>query len=149
MNDPFVGTLTFCRIYSGKLESGSSVLNTVKDKREKVGRMLLMHSNDREDIKEAYAGDIVAIAGLKETTTGDTLSDPLKPVILERMEFPDPVIQIAIEPKTKGDQEKMGLALNRLAAEDPSFRVKSDEESGQTIIAGMGELHLDAPRYSC
>jgi elongation factor G len=143
MNDPFVGTLTFCRIYSGKLESGSSVLNTVKDKREKVGRMLLMHSNDREDIKEAYAGDIVAIAGLKETTTGDTLSDPLKPVILERMEFPDPVIQIAIEPKTKGDQEKMGIALNRLAAEDPSFRVKSDDESGQTIIAGMGELHLD------
>ena len=143
MNDPFVGTLTFCRIYSGKLESGSSVLNTVKDKREKVGRMLLMHSNDREDIKEAFAGDIVAIAGLKETTTGDTLSDPLKPVILERMEFPEPVIQIAIEPKTKGDQEKMGLALNRLAAEDPSFRVKSDEESGQTIIAGMGELHLD------
>ena len=143
MNDPFVGTLTFCRIYSGKLESGSSVLNTVKDKREKVGRMLLMHSNDREDIKEAFAGDIVAIAGLKETTTGDTLSDPLKPVILERMEFPDPVIQIAIEPKTKGDQEKMGIALNRLAAEDPSFRVKSDDESGQTIIAGMGELHLD------
>ncbi len=143
MNDPFVGSLTFCRIYSGKLETGSSVLNTVKDKRERVGRMLLMHSNDREDIKEAYAGDIVAIAGLKETTTGDTLCDPLKPVILERMEFPDPVIQIAIEPKTKGDQEKMGIALNRLAAEDPSFQVKSDEESGQTIIAGMGELHLD------
>ncbi|MEM9333110.1 MAG: elongation factor G [Pseudomonadota bacterium] len=143
MNDPFVGSLTFCRIYSGKLEAGSSVLNTVKDKRERVGRMLLMHSNDREDIKEAYAGDIVAIAGLKETTTGDTLCDPLKPVILERMEFPDPVIQIAIEPKTKGDQEKMGIALNRLAAEDPSFQVKSDEESGQTIIAGMGELHLD------
>ena len=143
MNDPFVGSLTFCRIYSGTLETGSSVLNTVKDKRERVGRMLLMHSNDREDIKEAYAGDIVAIAGLKETTTGDTLCDPMKPVILERMEFPDPVIQIAIEPKTKGDQEKMGIALNRLAAEDPSFRVKSDEESGQTIIAGMGELHLD------
>ncbi len=143
MNDPFVGSLTFCRIYSGKLETGSSVLNTVKDKRERVGRMLLMHSNDREDIKEAYAGDIVAIAGLKETTTGDTLCDPLKPVILERMEFPDPVIQIAIEPKTKGDQEKMGIALNRLAAEDPSFQVKSDDESGQTIIAGMGELHLD------
>ncbi len=143
MNDPFVGSLTFCRIYSGKIETGSSVLNTVKDKRERVGRMLLMHSNDREDIKEAFAGDIVAIAGLKETTTGDTLSDPLKPVILERMEFPEPVIQIAIEPKTKGDQEKMGIALNRLAAEDPSFRVKSDEESGQTIIAGMGELHLD------
>jgi len=143
MNDPFVGSLTFCRIYSGSIETGSSVLNTVKDKRERVGRMLLMHSNDREDIKEAYAGDIVAIAGLKETTTGDTLCDPLKPVILERMEFPDPVIQIAIEPKTKGDQEKMGIALNRLAAEDPSFRVKSDDESGQTIIAGMGELHLD------
>ncbi|MEO0636585.1 MAG: elongation factor G [Pseudomonadota bacterium] len=143
MNDPFVGSLTFCRIYSGKLETGSSVLNTVKEKRERVGRMLLMHSNDREDIKEAYAGDIVAIAGLKETTTGDTLCDPLKPVILERMVFPEPVIEIAIEPKTKADQEKMGIALNRLAAEDPSFRVKSDEESGQTIIAGMGELHLD------
>ncbi len=143
MNDPFVGSLTFCRIYSGKLDAGTSVLNTVKDKRERVGRMLLMHSNDREDIKEAFAGDIVAIAGLKETTTGDTLCDPMKPVILERMEFPEPVIEIAIEPKTKGDQEKMGVALNRLAAEDPSFRVKSDEESGQTIIAGMGELHLD------
>jgi len=143
MNDPFVGTLTFCRIYSGKLETGTTVLNSVKDKRERVGRMLLMHSNDREDIKEAFAGDIVAIAGLKESTTGDTLCDPLNPVILERMEFPEPVIQIAIEPKTKGDQEKMGIALNRLAAEDPSFRVKSDEESGQTIIAGMGELHLD------
>ncbi|MEM7302313.1 MAG: elongation factor G [Pseudomonadota bacterium] len=143
MNDPFVGSLTFCRIYSGKLEAGSSVLNTVKNKRERIGRMLEMHSNSREDIKEAFAGDIVAIAGLKETTTGDTLCDPLKPVILERMEFPEPVIEIAIEPKTKGDQEKMGLALNRLAAEDPSFRVKSDEESGQTIIAGMGELHLD------
>ncbi|WP_420409188.1 elongation factor G [Hoeflea sp.] len=143
MNDPFVGSLTFARIYSGKLEKGSSVMNTVKEKRERVGRMLQMHSNSREDIEEAYAGDIVALAGLKETTTGDTLCDPLKPVILERMEFPDPVIQIAIEPKTKGDQEKMGLALNRLAAEDPSFRVKTDEESGQTIIAGMGELHLD------
>ncbi len=143
MNDPFVGSLTFARIYSGKLDKGSSVLNTVKDKRERVGRMLQMHSNSRDDIDEAFAGDIVALAGLKETTTGDTLCDALKPVILERMEFPDPVIQIAIEPKTKGDQEKMGLALNRLAAEDPSFRVKSDEESGQTIIAGMGELHLD------
>ena len=143
MNDPFVGSLTFARIYSGKLEKGSSLLNTVKDKRERIGRMLQMHSNSREDIEEAYAGDIVALAGLKETTTGDTLCDPLKPVILERMEFPDPVIQIAIEPKTKGDQEKMSIALNRLAAEDPSFRVKSDEESGQTIIAGMGELHLD------
>ena len=143
MNDPFVGSLTFCRIYSGKLEAGTSVLNTVKEKRERVGRMLQMHSNSREDIKEAYAGDIVAIAGLKDTTTGDTLCDPLKPVILERMEFPDPVIEIAVEPKTKADQEKMGLALNRLAAEDPSFRVKTDEESGQTIMAGMGELHLD------
>ena len=143
MNDPFVGSLTFCRIYSGVLQKGSSLMNTVKDKRERIGRMLQMHSNSREDIETAYAGDIVALAGLKETTTGDTLCDPLKPVILERMEFPDPVIQIAIEPKTKGDQEKMGLALNRLAAEDPSFRVKSDEESGQTIIAGMGELHLD------
>ncbi|MDD9908060.1 MAG: elongation factor G [Ahrensia sp.] len=143
MNDPFVGSLTFCRIYSGKLETGGSLLNTVKNKKERIGRMLQMHSNDRIDIKEAYAGDIVAIAGLKETTTGDTLCDALKPVILERMEFPDPVISIAIEPKTKGDQEKMGIALNRLAAEDPSFRVKSDEESGQTIISGMGELHLD------
>ncbi len=143
MNDPFVGSLTFCRIYSGTLATGTSVLNSVKGKKERVGRMLEMHSNSREDIKEAYAGDIVAIAGLKETTTGDTLCDPLKPVILERMEFPDPVIEIAIEPKTKVDQEKMGVALNRLAAEDPSFRVKSDEESGQTIIAGMGELHLD------
>ncbi|MBO6734677.1 MAG: elongation factor G, partial [Roseitalea sp.] len=143
MNDPFVGSLTFCRIYSGKLETGVSLMNTVKGKRERIGRMLQMHSNSREDIKEAFAGDIVAIAGLKETTTGDTLCDPLKPVILERMEFPEPVISIAVEPKTKGDQEKMGLALNRLAAEDPSFRVKSDEESGQTIISGMGELHLD------
>ncbi|MGI9373752.1 MAG: elongation factor G [Hyphomicrobiales bacterium] len=143
MNDPFVGSLTFCRIYSGTLETGGSLMNTVKGKKERIGRMLQMHSNDRVDIKEAYAGDIVAIAGLKETTTGDTLCDPLKPVILERMEFPDPVISIAIEPKTKGDQEKMGVALHRLAAEDPSFRVKSDEESGQTIISGMGELHLD------
>jgi len=143
MNDPFVGSLTFCRIYSGKLEKGVSLQNTVKEKRERIGRMLLMHSNSRSDIEEAYAGDIVALAGLKETTTGDTLCDPLQPVILERMEFPEPVIEIAIEPKTKADQEKMGIALNRLAAEDPSFRVKSDEESGQTIIAGMGELHLD------
>jgi elongation factor G len=143
MNDPFVGSLTFCRIYSGKLTKGISLENTVKGKKERIGRMLQMHSNSREDIEEGFAGDIVALAGLKETTTGDTLCDPLKPVILERMEFPEPVIQIAIEPKTKGDQEKMGLALNRLAAEDPSFRVKTDEESGQTIIAGMGELHLD------
>jgi elongation factor G len=143
MNDPFVGSLTFCRIYSGKLAKGVSLDNTVKGKKERIGRMLQMHANSRNDIEEAYAGDIVALAGLKETTTGDTLCDPLKPVILERMEFPEPVIQIAIEPKTKNDQEKMGLALHRLAAEDPSFRVKTDEESGQTIIAGMGELHLD------
>ncbi len=142
-NDPFVGSLTFCRIYSGVLNKGVTLLNTVKEKRERVGRMMQMHSNSREDIDVAYAGDIVAIAGLKDTTTGDTLCDPLKPVILERMEFPEPVIEIAVEPKTKADQEKMGLALNRLAAEDPSFRVKTDEESGQTIIAGMGELHLD------
>ncbi|QGZ33895.1 elongation factor G [Stappia indica] len=142
-NDPFVGSLTFCRIYSGVLNKGVSLQNTVKEKKERVGRMMQMHANSREDIDVAYAGDIVAIAGLKDTTTGDTLCDPLKPVILERMEFPDPVIEIAVEPKTKGDQEKMGLALNRLAAEDPSFRVKTDEESGQTIIAGMGELHLD------
>jgi elongation factor G len=143
MNDPFVGSLTFARIYSGKLTKGVSLDNTVKGKKERIGRMLQMHANSRADIEEAFAGDIVALAGLKETTTGDTLCDPLNPVILERMEFPDPVIQIAIEPKTKADQEKMGLALHRLAAEDPSFRVKTDEESGQTIIAGMGELHLD------
>jgi elongation factor G len=143
MNDPFVGSLTFARIYSGVLKKGISLENTVKGKKERIGRMLQMHSNSREDIEEAFAGDIVALAGLKETTTGDTLCDPVHPVILERMEFPDPVIQIAIEPKTKGDQEKMGIALYRLAAEDPSFRVKTDEESGQTIIAGMGELHLD------
>ncbi|WP_173931459.1 elongation factor G [Chelativorans sp. Marseille-P2723] len=143
MNDPFVGSLTFCRIYSGVLSKGVSLANTVKGKRERIGRMLQMHSNSRSDLDVAYAGDIVALAGLKETTTGDTLCDPLQPVVLERMEFPEPVIQIAIEPKTKADQEKMGMALNRLAAEDPSFRVRSDEESGQTIIAGMGELHLD------
>ena len=143
MNDPFVGSLTFCRIYSGKVAKGISLDNTVKGKKERIGRMLQMHANSRSDVEEAFAGDIVALAGLKDTTTGDTLCDPLKPVILERMEFPEPVIQIAIEPKTKNDQEKMGLALHRLAAEDPSFRVKTDEESGQTIIAGMGELHLD------
>ncbi|KWV93322.1 elongation factor G [Erythrobacter sp. YT30] len=142
MNDPFVGSLTFTRIYSGQLTKGS-VLNSVKAKKEKIGRMLLMHSNNREDIDEAFAGDIVAIAGLKETTTGDTLCDPSKPIILERMEFPDPVIELSVEPKTKADQEKMGVALNRLAAEDPSFRVTTDHESGQTIIKGMGELHLD------
>ena len=143
MNDPFVGTLTFCRIYSGVLQSGVTLTNTVKEKRERIGRMLLMHANNREEIKEAFAGDIVAVVGLKDTTTGDTLCDPQKPVILERMEFPEPVIEIAIEPNSKADQEKMGMALSRLAAEDPSFRVKTDEESGQTIIAGMGELHLD------
>jgi len=143
MNDPFVGSLTFARIYSGKIEAGTGVYNTVKEKRERIGRMLLMHSNNREEIKEAYAGDIVALVGMKDTTTGDTLCDPNKPVILERMEFPEPVIEIAIEPNTKADQEKMGMALGRLMSEDPSFRVKSDEESGQTIISGMGELHLD------
>ncbi len=143
MNDPFVGSLTFCRIYSGKVETGTSLLNTVKDKKERIGRMLLMHANHREDIKEAYTGDIVAIAGLKDVTTGDTLCDANKPVILERMEFPDPVIEVAVEPKTKSDQEKLGVALHRLAQEDPSFRVSVDHESGQTIIKGMGELHLD------
>jgi elongation factor G len=143
MTDPFVGSLTFARVYSGVLETGQSVLNTVKDKRERIGRMLLMHANSREDIKEARAGDIVALAGLKEVTTGDTLCDATKPVVLERMEFPDPVIEVAVEPKTKGDQEKMGMALARLAQEDPSFRVSTDHESGQTIIKGMGELHLD------
>ena len=143
MNDPFVGSLTFCRVYSGKVETGMQLINTVKDKKERIGRMLLMHANSREDIKEAYAGDIVAIASLKEVITGDTLCDPNKPVILERMEFPSPVIEVAVEPKTKADQEKMGMALNRLAQEDPSFRVSTDPESGQTIIKGMGELHLE------
>ena len=143
MNDPFVGSLTFCRIYSGKLESGVTLLNSVKEKKERVGRMLMMHSNDRDDIKEAYAGDIIAVASLKQSTTGDTLCDQNHPVILERMEFPDPVIEIAVEPKSKADQEKLGVGLQRLAAEDPSFRVSTDEESGQTIMAGMGELHLD------
>ena len=143
MNDPFVGSLTFCRIYSGVLATGTGVLNSTKDNRERIGRMLLMHANHREDIKEAHAGDIVAVAGLKNTTTGDTLCDPTKPIILERMEFPEPVIEVAVEPKTKADQEKMGIALNRLAQEDPSFRVSVDEESGQTVIKGMGELHLD------
>ena len=143
MNDPFVGSLTFARIYSGKLEAGSYVTNTVKDKKERLGRMLLMHANNREEIKEAFAGDIVALVGLKDTTTGDTLCDPAKPIVLERMEFPEPVIEIAVEPKTKADQEKMSTALQRLAAEDPSFRVAVDHESGQTIIKGMGELHLE------
>ena len=143
MDDPFVGTITFCRIYSGHVETGTTVLNSTKDKKERIGRMLLMHANNREDIKEAYAGDIVALAGLKEVRTGDTLCDMGKPVILERMEFPEPVIEIAIEPKSKADQEKLGLALSKLAAEDPSFRVSTDQESGQTILKGMGELHLD------
>ena len=143
MTDPFVGSLTFVRIYSGTLEAGSYVLNSVKDKKERIGRMLLMHANSREDIKFAHAGDIVALCGLKETTTGDTLCDTLKPAVLERMEFPEPVIEVAVEPKTKADQEKMGLALARLASEDPSFRVSSDNESGQTVIKGMGELHLE------
>ena len=143
MTDPFVGSLTFARIYSGSVEAGQSVLNTVKDNRERVGRMLLMHANDREDLKVARASDIVALAGMKNTTTGDTLCDASNPVVLERMEFPDPVIEIAVEPKTKADQEKMSQALQRLAAEDPSFRVSSDEESGQTILKGMGELHLE------
>ncbi|MGZ8996957.1 MAG: elongation factor G, partial [Rhodospirillales bacterium] len=143
MSDPFVGTLTFARIYSGILESGSAVQNSVKEKSERIGRMLLMHANSREDIKEARAGDLVAIAGLKMTTTGDTLCDPRQPVLLERMEFPDPVIEVAVEPKTKADQEKMSVALSRLANEDPSFRVSIDAESGQTVIKGMGELHLE------
>jgi len=143
MDDPFVGTITFCRIYSGKLESSTGVINSTKDRKERVGRMLLMHANNREDIKEAFAGDIVALAGLKEVRTGDTLCDPQKPVILEKMEFPDPVIEIAIEPKSKADQEKLGVALAKLATEDPSFRVSTDQESGQTILKGMGELHLD------
>jgi elongation factor G len=143
MTDPFVGSLTFVRIYSGVLNSGTQVLNSVKGKRERIGRMLLMHSNSREDVKEAYAGDIIALCGLKATTTGDTLCDPVKPVVLERMEFPDPVIEVAVEPRSKADQEKMSVALNRLAQEDPSFRVSVDHESGQTVIKGMGELHLD------
>jgi elongation factor G len=143
MTDPFVGSLTFVRIYSGTQQAGSYVLNSVKGERERVGRMLLMHANSREDIKEAYAGDIVALTGLKGTTTGDTLCDPLKPIVLERMEFPEPVIEVAVEPKTKADQEKMSTALQRLAQEDPSFRVSVDAESGQTVIKGMGELHLE------
>ena len=143
MTDPFVGSLTFVRIYSGKISSGSTVINTVKDQKERVGRMLLMHANEREDIKEAVAGDIVALAGLKNTTTGDTLCDLDKQVILERMEFPEPVIELAVEPKSTADQEKMGIALSRLATEDPSFRVSTNHETGQTVIKGMGELHLE------
>lgn len=143
MADPFVGSLTFVRIYSGVLEAGSYVLNSTKGERERIGRLLLMHANNREDIKEAYAGDIVAVCGLKYSTTGDTLCDTNKPLLLEKMEFPDPVIEVAVEPKSKADQEKMGIALSRLAAEDPSFRVSSNVETGQTIIKGMGELHLE------
>ncbi len=141
--DPFVGTLTFFRVYSGKLESGTAVLNTVKGKRERVGRMVQMHANHRQEIKEVLAGDIAAAVGLKDTTTGDTLCAENAPIVLERMEFPDPVISVAVEPKSKADQEKMGIALGKLAQEDPSFRVHTDEETGQTIISGMGELHLD------
>jgi elongation factor G len=143
MNDPFVGSLTFTRIYSGKIKKGDTVQNTTKGKKERIGRMMMMHSIQREEIEEAWAGDIIALAGLKDTTTGDTLSDPKDLVVLETMTFPDPVIEIAVEPKTKGDQEKMSAGLARLAAEDPSFRVETDQESGQTIMKGMGELHLD------
>ncbi len=143
MNDPFVGSLTFTRIYSGALKKGDQMMNSTKGKRERVGRMMMMHAINREEIDEAFAGDIIALAGLKETTTGDTLCDPNKAVVLETMTFPEPVIEIAVEPKSKADQEKMGLALQRLAAEDPSFRVETDLESGQTIMKGMGELHLD------
>ena len=143
MNDPFVGSLTFTRIYSGTMSKGESVQNSTKGKKERIGRMMMMHSNNREEIEEAFAGDIIALAGLKDTTTGDTLCDPKDPVVLETMTFPDPVIEIAVEPKTKNDQEKMSQGLARLAAEDPSFRVETDLESGQTIMKGMGELHLD------
>jgi len=143
MDDPHVGTITFCRVYSGRVQSGMALANTTRDRKERVGRMYLMHANDREQIEEAYAGDIIALAGLKDTRTGETLADPMKPVLLEKMEFPNPVIEQAIEPKAKGDQERMGIALQKLAAEDPSFRVATDPESGQTIIKGMGELHLE------
>jgi elongation factor G len=143
MDDPHVGTITFCRVYSGTVRSGMALANTTRDRKERVGRMYLMHADDREQIDEAYAGDIIALAGLKDTRTGETLSDPNKPVLLEKMEFPNPVIEMKIEPKTKADVEKMGVALAKLAAEDPSFRVTSDQESGETIIKGMGELHLD------
>ena len=143
IDDPHVGSITFCRVYSGKVQSGMALANTTRDKKERVGRMYLMHANDREQIDEAYAGDIIALAGLKDTRTGETLCDPLKPVLLEKMEFPEPVIEQAIEPKSKADQEKMALALYKLASEDPSFRVTTDPESGQTRIKGMGELHLD------
>merc|ERR1719267_384925 len=143
MTDPFVGTLTFTRIYSGVLDKGTSVLNSVKGKRERIGRMLEMNANDRTDIEQARAGDIVAIVGCKDTTTGETLCDPENPVILEKMDFPEPVIKVSVEPKTKADQEKMTMALVKLAQEDPSFRFSRDEDSGQTVIEGMGELHLE------
>ena len=143
MTDPFVGSLTFARVYSGVLESATGVLNSTKDRKERIGRMLLMHANNREDVKEARAGDIIALAGLKSVTTGDTLCDPDHPVILEKMDFPDPVIELAIEPKSKADQEKLGQALGRLVQEDPTFRVSTDQETGQTVIKGMGELHLE------
>src|SRR5690606_34830540 len=143
MTDPFVGQLTFIRVFSGVLNSGDTVLNSVKGKKERIGRLLQMLANQREEIKEVRAGDIAAAVGLKDVTTGETLCDPAAPIVLERMEFPEPVIHQAVEPKTKADQEKMGIALGRLAQEDPSFRVRTDEESGQTIIAGMGELHLE------
>src|SRR6202162_3592588 len=143
MTDPYVGQLTFFRVYSGIVKSGDTIYNPVKGRKERIGRLLQMHANQREEIKEVYAGDIAAAVGLKEATTGETLCDPNKVITLERMEFPEPVIHVAVEPKTKADQEKMGIALNRLAQEDPSFRVRTDEESGQTIISGMGELHLE------
>ena len=143
MTDPYVGKLTFFRVYSGTLQSGSYVFNSTKGKRERVGRILQMHANSRQEISEVYAGDIAAAVGLKDTTTGDTLCDEKNPVILESMEFPEPVISVAIEPKTKADQDKMGIALAKLTEEDPTFRAHTDEETGQTIIAGMGELHLD------
>ena len=143
MDDPHVGSITFCRVYSGTVKSGMALANTTRDRKERVGRMYLMHADEREQIEEGYAGDIIALAGLKDTRTGETLSDPLRPVLLEKMDFPNPVIEMKIEPKTKADVEKMGIALQKLAAEDPSFRVTTDQESGETIIKGMGELHLD------
>src|SRR5215470_3274005 len=143
MDDPHVGSITFCRVYSGTVKSGTALANTTRSKKERVGRMYLMHADEREQIEEAYAGDIIALAGLKDTRTGETLSDPNKAVLLERMDFPDPVIEMKVEPKTKADVERMGVALAKLAAEDPSFRVATDQESGETLIKGMGELHLD------
>src|SRR3712207_6280614 len=143
MTDPFVGQLTFIRVYSGVLQSGSSVYNATKGKTERVGRLLKMHANKREEIKEVYAGDIAAAVGLKQVSTGDTLCDEKKPIVLESMDFPEPVISLAIEPKSKGDQEKLGVGLGKLMAEDPTFRVRTDEQTGQVVIAGMGELHLE------